>query len=600
MEDPDLLRAYTEQRSEQAFTDLVNRHIHFVYSTALRLVQDAQLAEDVTQLVFIRLARKAQSLQQGTLLTGWLYRTTQFVAQTVLRSDWRRRKRESLAMQFSEMNHHSESVWKDIAPLLEEAMGHLRQADQDAVLLRFFSGKSLREVGAALGVSDDTAQKRVNRAIEKLRQYFTRRGVVVPSALLISALAAHSVQAAPAAVTSAVATSVASGTTAASSAMGFNFFKVMFMAKLKSYGMGTAIAALLVLGGAVAVLTVPTERAVATATNDLSNAALVLRGRLQTPDGRPVANALIRVATIGGMVRLYYITNAVPTNAMVSRTSTTSAADGTFAVGLKQLPREGKAAIAVTHDDFGYAVATVDDLLANSNVVVQPWARIEGTLRIGNTVGSNQTVNLSIWGTSENYERWLVSHEFSTRTDAEGKFVFSRVAPTDVWLTRTVAVRPGDGRPSGHHYLKVRPGERLQVTMGGSGALVTGKLAPFADTNLVFYGSMWAREHHSMRNPREWRQMSTEEKRLYIREWRDSTQGELYKQEVRNYEFPVNADGTFRVPDVRPGAYRISVRADTRAVRGQSPRNAAKVELDIEVPDDASELDLGTLEAQAR
>src|SRR5829696_7440970 len=99
MEDLQLLRAYAEHRSERAFTELVYRHIDFVYSTALRLVNDSQLAEDVTQLVFIRLTRKPGSLRDGTVLTGWLYRTTQFIAQTALRSDWRRRKRESLAMQ---------------------------------------------------------------------------------------------------------------------------------------------------------------------------------------------------------------------------------------------------------------------------------------------------------------------------------------------------------------------------------------------------------------------------------------------------------------------------------------------------------------------
>src|SRR5262245_5343234 len=171
MEDLELLHNYAEHRSEQAFTQLVQRHIDLVYSTARRLVPESQLAEDVTQLVFLKLARKAASLRDGTILTGWLYRTTQFVAQTVLRSDARRRKRESLAMQFSELNDGSESVWKGVAPLLEQAVAQLRKADQDAVLLRFFAGKSLREVGQALGVSDDAGQKCVN--LPKANSYFT-------------------------------------------------------------------------------------------------------------------------------------------------------------------------------------------------------------------------------------------------------------------------------------------------------------------------------------------------------------------------------------------------------------------------------------------
>ena len=235
MEDLQLLREYAEQRSERAFTEFVNRHMDFVYSTALRLVNESQLAEDVTQMVFIHLARKAGSLHNGTVVTGWLYRTTQFVAQTVLRSDWRRRNREWLAMQYSELNRDSESVWKDVAPLIEEAMGQLRRADQDAVLLRFFAEKSLREVGEALGISDDTAQKRVNRAIGRMRDYFARRGVVVPAALLGSTLAAHTVQAAPIQFAATLAATVTSG---AKTGLGFatsiKLFQAMLMAKLKA------------------------------------------------------------------------------------------------------------------------------------------------------------------------------------------------------------------------------------------------------------------------------------------------------------------------------------------------------------------------------
>src|ERR1051325_11675126 len=97
MEDLQLLREYAENRSERAFAELVRRHVDLVYSAALRLMGDAMPAQDVTQMVFIRLARKAGSLREGTILAGWLYRTTRFVAETVRRSEWRRRQRESLA-----------------------------------------------------------------------------------------------------------------------------------------------------------------------------------------------------------------------------------------------------------------------------------------------------------------------------------------------------------------------------------------------------------------------------------------------------------------------------------------------------------------------
>jgi RNA polymerase sigma factor (sigma-70 family) len=583
MEDLQLLREYAEHRSERAFTELVQRHIDFVYSTALRLVGESQLAEDVTQMVFIQLARKAGSWREGTVLTGWLYRTTQFIAQTARRSDWRRRKREDLAMQFSELNRDSEPVWKEVAPLLEEAVGQLRQADQDAVLLRFFAGKSLREVGEALGLSDDTAQKRIHRALERMRDYFARRGVVVPVVLLGSALAAHAVHAAPAPFASTLA---ASAVGAASHGLGWattiKLCKAMVLTKFKTLGIGVTAVGVLILGGTIALL--QTRDAPAMVTNDLSNAAFVLRGKLQTSDAKPLAGAQVHVATIGGMVRLYYMTNGVPTNAQVSKTWTTSAADGTFAIGLPTAPREGKA-VVVVNDDAGYAVATADELAVNPTVTVQPWGRIEGVLRVGKSPASNQMVNLGIWGTSETYEWNLVSHGFSVRTDANGRFVFPRVAPGDVWLTRTVIVRPGDGRQSGHHYVKVEPGDHLEVILGGIGRVVTGRIETNFSTNLIFYGSMWANETHGMRYARNWRSMSDEEKRLSIRAWRNSPESETFKQEVRNYEFPVERDGTFRVPDVLPARYRMQVRADAPREPGKPPRHAAVAEITVIVPE---------------
>ena len=601
-EDLQLLREYAENRSEQAFAQLVTRHVNLVYSTALRLVHERQLAEEVTQTVFLKLAHKAGSLRHGTILSGWLYRTTQFMAGTARRSDLRRQKRENLAMQFTELEQNGESVWKEVAPLLEPAMAELRQADQDAVLLRFFAGKSLREVGVTLGISDDAAQKRVNRALDRMRDYFARRGVVVSAALLAPALAQCAVHAAPVSFVSTIAGSVVAGSTAGAGISTFNLFKAAVIAKLKAYGtVAIAASVLLFTGTAVVVKLLPeTKQQVnAASANDLSTAAFVLRGTVRTPDGKPLARALVRVATVGGLVRLYQITNAVPSNARVSKVSTTTAADGTFTIGLPAIPPEGKAVIAVT-DDAGYAVATADELSANANIVVQRWGRIEGVLRIGKSPGTNQMVNLGIWGTSETYEWNLVQHALSVRTDANGRFIFPRVAPGDIWLTRTVAVRPGDGRQSGHHYVKVAPGDHVQVQLGGTGRTLTGRMEWSLDEKLVFYGSMWAKDKHGMRAPPDWRNMSAGEKRKYVREWRESTEGELFKQEVRNYEFPVQPDGTFRVDDVLPGRYRMQVRADANMPRGQSPRLAASTEIQVNVPEifpgESDEpIDLGTL-----
>jgi hypothetical protein len=242
-------------------------------------------------------------------------------------------------------------------------------------------------------------------------------------------------------------------------------------------------------------------------------------------------------------------------------------------------------------------------LSANPNVTVQPWARIEGVLRVGKSLASNETVNIGIWGATELYDWNLVSHGTSTRTDAEGRFVFPRVAPVDVWLTRTVMVRTNDGRQSGHRYVKVMPGDRIQVQLGGLGRALTGRVAWDSTNRLTFYGSMWASQKHGIRHPRDWKEMSKEEQRQYERAWRDSPEGELFKNAVRNYEFAVGPDGTFRVDDVLPGSYRMQVRADEPIPGGKGMRRAAETELRVEVPDPPagetdSPIDLGTLALQ--
>jgi RNA polymerase sigma factor (sigma-70 family) len=201
MDDLDLLREYVRGGSESAFEALVKQHVHLVYSAALRQVRDPAMAGDVTQTVFIILARKAATLGPGTVLSGWLYRTAQFAGSKALRSEVRRRTREQEAAQMEPSQ--PDTAWEQIAPHLEQAMAHLGDADRNAVVLRYFENKSLKAVGAALGVNEDSAQKRVARAVEKLRHFFSKRGAALPAAVLTSALSAHAVQAAPAGITSA-------------------------------------------------------------------------------------------------------------------------------------------------------------------------------------------------------------------------------------------------------------------------------------------------------------------------------------------------------------------------------------------------------------
>jgi RNA polymerase sigma factor (sigma-70 family) len=217
MDDRSLLREYLERQSEQAFAELVARHVNLVYATALRVVGEAQTAQDVAQAVFIHLARKARRVRAGNALPGWLYRVTYRVAANALRTERRRREREIEALMRAELNSDSQRTWAALEPLLDEAVHRLSQTEQNAVVLRFFEGKSLREVGRALALSEDAVQKRISRAVEKLRTYFARRGLTASSAAIGAALLAHSAQTAPAGLAAGLANgslAAASGTAA--------------------------------------------------------------------------------------------------------------------------------------------------------------------------------------------------------------------------------------------------------------------------------------------------------------------------------------------------------------------------------------------------
>src|SRR5262245_46980359 len=177
------------------------------------MVCDSHLAEDVTQGAFLALARSAPRLTERAILSGWLHRTAQNIAAQTVRTDVRRRAREQEAAAMNPLLSADPGAdWEQIAPHLDAALGELSEPDRDALLLRYFQRKSAREMAQTLGISDEAAQKRVNRAIERLRGFFARRGIAVGASGLVVGLSTNSVQAAPAVLAgsiSAVATAKA-------------------------------------------------------------------------------------------------------------------------------------------------------------------------------------------------------------------------------------------------------------------------------------------------------------------------------------------------------------------------------------------------------
>ncbi|MGD0537771.1 MAG: sigma-70 family RNA polymerase sigma factor [Verrucomicrobiota bacterium] len=219
MDDRELLEAYARDRSEAAFGQLVRRHLAWVYSVALRHLGNSALAEDVAQSVFVLLARKAGSLRSGVLLGGWLFRTTRFVANRALRAERRRKSREETAASMipsTIMPDESEAVWNQLEPYLDQAVASLSEVDRQAILLRFYEKRPLLEVGRHLGLSEEAAKKRVNRAIEKMRGFLVRRGVAVGGTVLAGLMAEQTVQALPVGLAASVLKTAAAGISASS------------------------------------------------------------------------------------------------------------------------------------------------------------------------------------------------------------------------------------------------------------------------------------------------------------------------------------------------------------------------------------------------
>lgn len=199
--DQDLLRDYVAGETS-AFAELVARYADLVYGAAVRQVGRAGLADEVTQAVFILLMRKAAKISDNVVLAAWLHKATRYTALNAIRRENRRRKHERRAAEMAADSRRPEpttaaaALWKQLSPDLDEGIAALAARDREAVILRFLERRSFADVARTMGVSEAAAQMRVTRAIEKLRGFFRRRGVVVTATVLGGAVSASTTHAA--------------------------------------------------------------------------------------------------------------------------------------------------------------------------------------------------------------------------------------------------------------------------------------------------------------------------------------------------------------------------------------------------------------------
>jgi RNA polymerase sigma factor (sigma-70 family) len=247
MDDWTLLRDYCEGRSEAAFAELVRRHADLVYSAARRQTEDPHLAADVAQAVFLSLARKGRTLACDVVIPGWLILATRLESANLLRDRARRARREQLA---AEMNPQPspnplDAAWERVAPLLDEGLAGLREMDRNAVVLHFLRRRTFQEIGEALGLSEEAARKRVSRALDFLRAFFSNRGISLPGTTLAGALVAFGVQAAPQTLAAGIVSAVGASGAVSAGVLASTFYKtIQIMAWTKTK---TAIVTVLAL-----------------------------------------------------------------------------------------------------------------------------------------------------------------------------------------------------------------------------------------------------------------------------------------------------------------------------------------------------------------
>jgi RNA polymerase sigma factor (sigma-70 family) len=625
--DYQLLQRYAQGSpdAQAAFAKLVARHLPLVYSVAVRRVGDRHLAEDIAQAVFLVLAKKAGRFNERTIFSNWLFCTTRYAAANALKSQTRRRHHEqkhqamtaanATADYTSDENDDATFDWDAIAPLLDGALGALGRRDREAVLLKYIEGRSHRDVGLAMGISEEAARKRISRAIERLRNLFASGGVTVSVAAVVAVLGTQaSAAAAPAGLAGTIAASVSlSGATggglaalAAGKGAGstiITWIKSKVAIALLTMGLTGAAAA-----GAIAKWGLPhsakpltqLQSAKPQATPKASAApalpaatqapAKVLEGAIRTPTDTPADKAevfiVVKESKETRQARMEW--QAAMMSNPRNRPPAPKPADTVDVYGQQwpaatiateaegyftfPAPPDGTQWMLVARHSTGYAEISHDQFdKLGGRVPLQAWGAVEGQLLVGAKPQANVKIILDRTGSQDDWVAMQVRHSRETVTDAQGHYSFKDVAPGLSWLCRSEL--PKRFRIDRHTLIDVKPGATLVTQIGGKGRPVIGRAATTPtnepDTKLVWVsrggqnvnGTYSRADRPGMKFPFGWERMSRDEQTRWMHEWETTTpEGRLCLERQWGEDFDINPDGSFRIDDLPPGKYNAQLR----------------------------------------
>lgn len=610
-DDRQLLMDYAKTGSQNAFALLVERHIDLVYSAALRQVRDRHLAEDVTQAVFLLLSQKAKKLGSGTVLAGWLFNTVRFAAANVLKQERRRAGREKRKVEMDAPHIESAAedeamIWEEVSPVLDAAMSSLAVAERDALLLRFMQGKTHQAVGATMGISEDAARKRIARGLERLRQFLMARGVTLSVAALGSVMLTSSTQAAPAALAGTISSSIGAGVTAGASAgIAKGTITMMTWAKAKIAAVWVIGALMASSAGAVAVHRIAAKTpAAATPPAPSAPVVLAMAGAGGGPAPAPVSAAVTGVIrdadehpSVGAEV---YI--VMPEDPEVERhmrelqaramageriapaewnrkDTSVKVYDDKWPEGTQSTDSAGKFTFPNVHEPWvlvartpeGFAQISNDDFKKNNGqVMLQPWGKVEGKLLVGSKPQPREKINLQRIGSRDDWVAMRVLHSLVATTDKDGTFVFNAVAPGESWLDWEKKGRPT--RIVRHTMVEVDAGKTATIDIGGKGRPVIGKAAsvpvnaPDEKLKWVTFGNQNVDgNYHNVEGtrvspPENWQKMTNEQQVAWQKAWEKTPAGRKFHGLRWSEDFDIDPDGTFRLEDLVPGTYFVSLR----------------------------------------